>query len=441
MSGRYHWLISSLAVCALAAPALLAQEAVQVQPEVQNSRFQFSGVTNSADVYVRSGPGEAWYATQRLPQGTQVTVVGIKFDWLKIQPPDGSFCYVSKLYVDRVGDGSVGRVTRSDINVRAGSSLNAMKTTVLCQLMLGDQVKILGDQDEYYKIVPPQGTFFYVNKQFINPVRAVGVNTQTAPPAPDNATSSDNPVVAAAEPATQPSAAIVTETPTSQPSVATAPPAPSPGDVAEAQFAALETEFNTASAKPLEEQPAADLAKRYDALVKNDALPASDRETAGFRLAVLKVRVDAQARLADLKKVEEAAAQRDKMLKAEQQELQQRLDANQVTLYAAVGQIQPSSLQAGAQTLYRLVDPATGRTLIYARGDDTDAVKLMGQFVGVRGDASMDSRLNLKVIDCTVIETVDPSQVNTKVMAGITPPSLLSPAVQAADKASASTGN
>jgi uncharacterized protein YgiM (DUF1202 family) len=420
MSGRYLSIITSLALCALFVPVALAQEAVQVQPDVQNSRFQFSGVVNSPDVYVRSGPGEAWYATQKLPQGTQVTVVGIKFDWLKIVPPDGSFCYVSKLFVDRTGD--IGRVTRSDINVRAGSDLNAMKTTVLGQLILGDQVKILGEQDEYYKIAPPAGTYVYVNKQFINPVHAVAA-TPAASLLPDDAQASDT---------TQPSTAIVTQTPaTTQPAAEAAAPAPSPADVAEAQFIALETEFNAASAKPLEDQPDADLAKRYEALSKNDALPPSDQQTAGFRYAVLKVRLDAQARLADVKKMEEVAAQRDKMLQAEQQELQKRLDASQVTLYAAVGQIQASSLQFGSQTLYRLTDPATGRTMIYVRGDDTDAVKLMGQFVGVRGDTSVDEKLNVKVIDCTLIEAADSSQVNTKIIAGIVPPSLLSPAVQA----------
>jgi uncharacterized protein YgiM (DUF1202 family) len=423
MSGRYHWIISSLILCALAVPAALAQEAVQLQPDVQNSRFQFSGAINSADVYVRSGPGEAWYATQKLPPGTQVTVVGIKFDWLKIMPPDGSFCYVSKLYVDRTGDGSVGRVTRSDINVRAGSDLNAMKTTVLCQLLLGDQVKILGEQDEYYKIAPPSGTYFYVDKQFVNPVRAVAVNTAAPSPASDDAVATDTST-------TQPST-VATDTPATQPTAQAAAPAPSPADVAEAQFVALEAEFNAASAKPLEDQSDADLATRYQALSRNDALSPTDQQTAGFRYAVLKVRLDAQARLADVKKMEEAAAQRDKVLQEEQQELQKRLDANQVTLYAAVGQLQASSLQFGPQTLYRLVDPATSRTMIYLRGDDTDAVKLIGQFVGVRGDTTVDEKLNVKVIDCALIETADPSQVNGKIIAGIAPPSMVPTAVQA----------
>jgi uncharacterized protein YgiM (DUF1202 family) len=400
--------------------SLAAQEAVQVQPAVENSRFQFSGVVNSPDVYLRSGPGEEWYATEKLPQGSAVTVVGIKFDWLKITPPSDAFCYVSKLYVDRRGDGSIGRVTHPNINVRAGSATTAVKSTVLAQLNVGDEVKILGEEDEYYKIAPPPGAYLYVNKQFIDPVKAVAVNASAK--SPD--------VVIADAPATQPAETLATDTPTTQPT-AQAPAGPTPEELATTQFDALETEFAAASQKPLEEQPAADLAKRYEALTKNTALPAADQQTAGFRLAVLKVRLDAQARLADLHKSDDAAAQQAKLLTTERDELQKRLDANQVTLYAAVGQLETSSLQFGAGTLYRLVDPATGRTLIYLRGQDADAVKLMGQFVGVRGDPIIDERLNVKVIPCTVIETVDPAQVNTKVMAGITPQSLVSSAVQA----------
>ena len=177
---RFLW-ISFTLIC-LAAVSVRALADVQVQPDVQNSRFQWSGTVNSPDVYVRSGPGESWYPTQKLAQGTQVTIVGIKYDWLKIMPPAGSYGLVSKLYVDRRGDGTVGRVTRPDINVRAGSALVATKDTVLSKLAAGDDVKILGEVDEYYKIVPPDGTYFYVGKQFVDPVRALTVNAAPTTP-------------------------------------------------------------------------------------------------------------------------------------------------------------------------------------------------------------------------------------------------------------------
>jgi SH3-like domain-containing protein len=415
---------ASIILLALA-PLALAQDAVQVQPTVENSRFQFSGVINSPDVYVRSGPGEAWYSTMKVPQGAPVTVVGIKYDWLKVLPPEGSFCYVSKLYVERRGDGSVGRVTRSDINVRAGSDLSAVKTTVLAKLNLGDDVKIVGEQDEYYKIAPPDGTFLYVNKQFVTPGKALAVNAAPIDPVA-------MPLVAeTADPTTRPSddtAVAQAPAPATQPAIAAGP---SPADLAETSFQSLESEFAAASKQPLEQQPIADLAKRYEAMCKDENLSLTDQQTAGFRLAILQVRESAQERLAEVAKLESQAAARNQTLKAEQSELEQRLATNEVRLFAAVGTLEASSLQYGAGTLYRLTDPANGRTVIYVRGDDSQAVKLMGQFVGVRGDAVTDDRLNIKVIPFTAIETVDPAQVNGKVIAGIIPPSLMTHAVQA----------
>src|ERR1700690_217811 len=122
----------------------------------------------------------------------------------------------------------------------------------------------------------------------------------------------------------------------------------------EGAFQGLERGSGAASAKPLEEQPVPDLAKRYEVIMKDPALPWSDQQTAGFRLAVLKIRMDAQQRLADVHKMEANASARDQVLKAEQDELQKRLDANEIKLYAAVGQLEASSLQYGAETIYRL---------------------------------------------------------------------------------------
>jgi uncharacterized protein YgiM (DUF1202 family) len=439
MSGRFRYsLLVSLALI-VAMPAFLrAQDSVQVQPDVANSRFMFAGVVNTGDVYVRSGPDDSYYATMRLPVGTPLTVVGIKNDWLKVVPPPGSFCYVSKLFIQSEGDGSFGRVTRADINVRAGSDQNALKTTVLGRLNSGDEIKILGQQDEYYKIAPPQGVYLYVNKQFVNPVKALGAapatvdNTVTA--APSGAT-----VATVADAATQPSPGEVVTTsnptaPATQPAVAEAPPAPpqpSPAEIAETTFQTLESDFAAASQKPLEQQPVSDLAKRYDQMVKNTDLQPSERNTASFRLAVLNVRMDAQRRLAELDSMQTEAAKKAQSLKAEEDELQKRLDSHDVTVYTAVGTLRPSSLQYGAQTLYRLADPATGHTVIYLRGDNGAALNLLNQFVGVRGQVGTDDRIGVQLITFTDIAAVDPAQVNGKVVANIVPPSMAGHAVQA----------
>ena len=103
MLARPFMLLSlSAGAVALAMPAaLVAQETAA--PQVANSPYQFAGEITADNVYVRSGPREGDYATMKLDRGAPVTVVGIKFDWLKILPPEGSFSYVSKAFVQQYG--------------------------------------------------------------------------------------------------------------------------------------------------------------------------------------------------------------------------------------------------------------------------------------------------------------------------------------------------
>jgi hypothetical protein len=62
--------------------------------------------------------------------------------------------------------------------------------------------------------------------------------------------------------------------------------------------------------------------------------------------------------------------------------------------------------------------------LVYLRTADPRYPELLGQFIGVKGDITPDPQLNLKVINPTVAETVDPATVNGSVAAEIVPPSL-----------------
>jgi uncharacterized protein YgiM (DUF1202 family) len=441
--------ISSLAAL-LPAAAAFAQDAVQ-SPQVENSKYQFEGAVNTSAVFVRSGPGEGYYATQKLDKGATVTVVGIKFDWLKIVPPEGSFSYVGAVFVDRSGDGSIGRINRNDVNVRCGSLLNEMKTTVQTHLNAGDEVQIIGKDDEYLKIKPPEGSYLYVSKEFVDPVRALDGNNSAAP-APlvtENPTTQISPSVSAtATPSlsapVNPNApsiensGVASATPTTQPAVASAgattqPVAAAPN--AEELFGQYETEFDATSQQPLADQKIAPLTAEYQSIAKADGLSDTLRTVVQFRIATLQARADSQTKLLEARKLEAAAAQKELALQAEQQELAERMKATDVEIYTAVGTLQPSSLQLGGAMLYRLTDPATGRTVIYIRTADSTVAGLMGQFVGVKGDAATDPQLSLQVIEPTGIEVVDPAKVNTTVAAEFIPPSLL------ARQASASFSN
>src|SRR5678815_3097774 len=82
--------LRALALCVFSVAPLRAQtDAGPIAPEIENSKYQFTGVVNSNAVYVRSGPSENDYPTMKVDKGADVTVLGIKYEWLKIAPPEG----------------------------------------------------------------------------------------------------------------------------------------------------------------------------------------------------------------------------------------------------------------------------------------------------------------------------------------------------------------
>jgi uncharacterized protein YgiM (DUF1202 family) len=422
----------------LVSTTVFAQDAVPL-PDVANSKYQIDGVINVDSAYVRSGPGEGYYPTQELTKNAPITVVGIKFDWLKILPPEGSFSYVGSVFVDRVGDSSVGKINRNDVNIRAGSTVNAMKTTVQTRLNAGDEVEIIGKEEEYLKIKPPAGAYLYVKKDLVTIARpavaatpAPSPSIQVTPPVAPNPSPSQSPgAIVTAAPTTAPSPIVAAAAPTTNPSVASAAPttqpavAAAPAPSAEELFAKYESAFAEMSKQPLDSQPLDQMITDYQSIAQSDQLSDELKSVVRIRIATLQGRQDNKVKLVEMQRLEKVAADRQLALQAEQQELAERLKASQIQVFVAVGQLQPSSLQIGGGTLYRLVDPSTGRTEIYVRTSDPKITALMSQFVGVNGPTSTDPQLSLRVIEPTEAQPVDESKVNGSVMASIVPPSLL----------------
>ncbi|MDB5293630.1 MAG: hypothetical protein JWL69_4871 [Phycisphaerales bacterium] len=425
----------SVAVSAsLASPVLRAEDAAPQDVEI--GKHSFIGQINGNNVLVRSGPRDDAYPTLRLDKGTRVTVVGLKFKWLKIVPPEGSFAYVPQAYITRRGDGKTGRADR-EILARTGSSLNPLKTNTMGKIDAGSDVEILGTQDEYYKIKPPEGFYVYINENLVDAVKAIPtVAEQKAGPITDGNAGGPAPDRTTLPGGNGP---LVSETPTTQRAVAEGPATqPASTDAvatATATFDKLEEDFKASNEKLIVEQPIDTLLAGYNDLLKQDALPPSMRRIAETRVATLKLRGEAKADYMAHLESQAKAAERTKALTAEREEIEQKIKENEVVMYAAVGTLRTSSLQRGTGTLYRLTDPATGRTICYLRTADAKYATLLGQFIGVRGTVTTEAGLNMKMIDQpTEPQAVDKAKINTAISAQIIPPSLM-PGVR-----SASTG-
>jgi uncharacterized protein YgiM (DUF1202 family) len=438
-------------------------EGTDAFPQVENAKFHFAGIVKNNNVFVKSGPSLNSYSTMKLDKGAEVTVVGIKGEWLKIVPPEGSFSYVPQVYVTRRGpeNSPTGRVN-SQLNVRAGSTLNSMKTTIQTKLEEGADVKILGDLDEYYKIAPPEGAYVYINKQYVEPDHklgddkpgiasktgdagkkdevAIGEKKTDEQPTTKNSTGDANgpSITRVPEPDQAPGGrgghdevAKGDESPTTKPAALTATE----------DFVKAEAEFAAASKLPTVEQPIEELTEKYKALAASGALGKTNSLIVDARLRALKYRAEARTELKKFAKGREELDKHRQAAAAEQGELEARVKQTQVSIYTAVGTLRVSSLQQGTAPLYRLTDPQSGKTVVYIRSNDPKYTSMLNQFVGVKGDLTNDERLKLKIITPTGMEAVDASKVNGTVIATITPPSMLNITTAGSDVHEAAPGN
>jgi hypothetical protein len=126
-----------------------------------------------ADVNVRSGAGSAFYDTGKLNAPVRVTVVGHMHGWSEIIPPNGSFSWVAKEYVQlSPAMPGVGLIKGPEVRIWAGSDFREPNRSTQLQVRLndGDMVKLVDPTDQksdYYKIVPPHGAHLWISSRFL----------------------------------------------------------------------------------------------------------------------------------------------------------------------------------------------------------------------------------------------------------------------------------
>lgn len=161
----------------------------------------------TTDTQARSGPSPVYYATQNLPHGTPIRVVGEKDGgWLAIEPPQGSFSWIpGRILKDNNGRTAV--VGSPEAPILAGSSLlDRQPDVVSAKLPLGSQVVILGepkvlaDGSKMWPILP-QKEFRYIPKDSVAARSAVeALSKSPTVPAPGNLPAGNLPTAGATDP-------------------------------------------------------------------------------------------------------------------------------------------------------------------------------------------------------------------------------------------------
>ncbi|MHC4858139.1 MAG: SH3 domain-containing protein, partial [Planctomycetota bacterium] len=169
-------------------------------------QYPFMAKVTGNDVNVRSGKGTAYYACGKVNLDDQVTVVGEGFGWAEIIPPEGSYSWIHKNYVDVEDDQpTVGVLTGDNVRVWAGSdNIEPMRSSSMqTKLNTGEIIELFADQPtdgDYYKIKPPAGAKLTINCGLLE---YVGPAASPKPVAIPPRTAAEKPVDLPASPETE----------------------------------------------------------------------------------------------------------------------------------------------------------------------------------------------------------------------------------------------
>lgn len=327
--------------------------------------FPYIAEITGDNVNIRSGPGTDYYTCGKLNKTDRVKVVTSKFSWSCIVPPTGSFSWISMQYVSTdPNNPGIGIVTGDDVRVWAGSELlkPIHSTTLQLKLNKNDKVALMGQQqDDYYKITPPPGAYFWVSTRYTKPLGPAGQVPLTVESAAE--TKAGTPVVVT----TKIPAELILER--------------------LKEYYALEKQIEAEQAKPMNQQNYANIKRALLEIAADKGAGKAARYSAftvkkieRFELA-LEVIKAVQLHDAQLQRIQ------DRIDRARVSRLAQVQDLGR---FAAVGQFQTSSIYGPEQELkhYRIIDDS-GKTTCYAlpggSASSTDLGKFIGQKVGLVG--------------------------------------------------------
>ncbi|MBL9124114.1 MAG: SH3 domain-containing protein [Planctomycetaceae bacterium] len=141
-----------------------------------DEQFPYRGFVNANDVYLRSGPGQNYYPTEKLPYGTELEVW--RHDpggWYAVRPTEKSYSWISAEFLQPTADG-LGEITGDNVVVRVGSEFSDVRDVIQLHLNRGEEVEVreakrIGSgpgAQTWYKIAPPAGEFRWVHGKYID---------------------------------------------------------------------------------------------------------------------------------------------------------------------------------------------------------------------------------------------------------------------------------
>ncbi len=376
--------------------------------------FPQIGQVTGDDVNIRSGPGTSYYRCGKLNAGEKVTVVEVLHNaWAKIVPPEGSYSWISKTYVElNPSDPKVGVLTGDDVRVWAGSDFVEPLHSQSQQTKLnkGDIVELAGPADldtDYFKIKPPADAYLWLSMDF---VKLLGPKSsiQAALPAAIEEVVKPEP---AAEPKPTP-AAVPDQAPTPTPSAAATPEAAKPQPQPEPAKPSVESlglqkcyqiaeQMTEELKKPLPEQSYTAMKETLTKLLETPEIGKAESYAKLLLNQINSYELASEVQRQLVRQDEALDEIRDKIGKAHQAQREQAVPAE--AKYLFVGTLKPSYVYTGSVGPKRyLIMDKNKRILCYLLGKNlsiqAEADALTDKIVGVRGTILDDPKAMVPVV-------------------------------------------
>ena len=141
--------------------------------------FPFTGEINSDNINIRSDSTVTSPIVCQAPKKTRLEVIKESYGWYKVRLPKNASCYINKGMVECITKPQgqqfpanqitnqicqEAKVIKENVNIRQAAT---QKSSILGIADNGEIVTVIGEEGEWYKIVPTANAFGWVNKRFI----------------------------------------------------------------------------------------------------------------------------------------------------------------------------------------------------------------------------------------------------------------------------------
>ncbi|MBU0467652.1 MAG: SH3 domain-containing protein [Candidatus Omnitrophica bacterium] len=125
--------------------------------------FPFLGEVTSEKVNIRAGQSVNFENLCFVNNGDKLVVLERDYSWYKVMLPEKADNFISSKYVELI-ESDFGEIVGDHVNIRSKSNTSS---SIVGQLVRGDKVVILSEEEGFYKIYPHKNSFGWIADEYI----------------------------------------------------------------------------------------------------------------------------------------------------------------------------------------------------------------------------------------------------------------------------------